>query len=408
MAAVTQRGFGAMTVFTVGLAHEVAVQAAEAAAQVGMEFAGEYREHFSPFRPLQLPQTVRDSVGGVALIGCDENLDAALETAETLQKVTAPRMMSIAVSQNCDSDLVLRTMRAGCNEFLLSPLDATELCNVLKRFHDRQAQVNLAVERVGKVVSLFGAKGGVGTTTLAVHLAMSLVKRQGKRTLLIDHHHQLGHVCLHLGLKNNQYHFDELMRNVDRLDAELLQGFLVRHESGLDVLSSPDMCSARHMSTDDEIQRVLSFLRRRYEYILLDSSLGHDNVQTAIINPSDEVYLIATPDVAAVRDLSRHVENLSLSEATVRKLHIVVNRASSENAVSLEGIESAIRIPVGTSVPNNYAELLRSVNMGRAIALDRRSEFSMQINKWAGKLVGVEGIVTESAPKRKFSLFKAS
>ena len=118
-------------------------------------------------------------------------------------------------------------------------------------------------KNAGNVISLFGAKGGVGTTTLAVYLATFLVLEHRKKVLLIDHHHQLGHVCLYLGLKENPYYFDELLRNVDRLDAELLAGFLTHHPNGLDLLPSPYTCAARYGSSSRDMEQVLEFLTRR-------------------------------------------------------------------------------------------------------------------------------------------------
>ena len=120
----------------------------------------------------------------------------------------------------------------------------------------------ITLDSTGRVLAFFGAKGGVGTTTLAVHLAMHLVRQHNRRTLIIDHKHQLGHVALYLGLKATQYHFDELLRNVDRLDTELLNGYAIRHSSGLVVIASPDISSKYYECKQDEIERVMDFLRR--------------------------------------------------------------------------------------------------------------------------------------------------
>ena len=131
-------------------------------------------------------------------------------------------------------------MRAGCVEYLSKPLRAEELGASLRRFFVYHQASALETQSQGKVFAFFGAKGGVGTTTLAVHLALHLTVTHGCKTLLIDHKHQLGHVALYLGLESTPYHFDELLRNAERLDAELLHGYLLRHSSGLDVLASPD------------------------------------------------------------------------------------------------------------------------------------------------------------------------
>ena len=182
----------------------------------------------------------------------------------------------------------------------------------LKRFQKGHLADASAARGKGKVISIYGVKGGVGCTTLAVHLAMHLVRKHHKKVLLVDHKHELGHVALHVGIKESVYHFDELLRNVDRLDADLLDGFVTRHTSGLEVIPSPDACGPTQEASAEAIGRVMDYLRTRYDYILLDSSLQYVPQIAAMVAASDEVALVCTPDVAALRDLVRRIEHLSV------------------------------------------------------------------------------------------------
>jgi pilus assembly protein CpaE len=252
------------------------------------------------------------------------------------------------------------------------------------------------------VIALFGAKGGVGTTMLAVHLATHLVRQHGKKTLLIDYKPQLGHVALYLGLKDTQYHFDELLRNADRLDSELLNGFVVRHRSGLDVIASPEMSGSAHEAKAESLERVMDFLRREYDYILIDSPVDSRDSKASIVEQSDEVYIVSTPDVASLRDLARLLENLSLTEAATSKLRVVVNRSTATDSVTAEQIEKAVRFPISVAVPNNYFELLRAINDGEPIPPQRRSEFNQAIGRWANQIVNG---MTSPAPAAKKKLF---
>jgi len=178
-------------------------------------------------------------------------------------------------------------VRNGCSEFLTKPIDEADLAASLVRFQAAMAVDPHAQSGIGRVIAFFGAKGGVGTTMLAVHLATHLVRQHGKKTLLIDHKHQLGHVALYLGLKDTQYHFDELLRNADRLDSELLNGFVVRHRSGLDVIASPEMSGSPHEAKPEELERVMDFLRREYDYVLIDSSVTYQDSKNSLIDRLD-------------------------------------------------------------------------------------------------------------------------
>ena len=248
----------------------------------------------------------------------------------------------------------------------------------------------------------------MGTTTLAVHVAMYLVQCHNKRTLLIDNHPQLGHVCVYLGIDGSRYNFHELVRNLSRLDSELLRGYIATHASGLEVLSSPDTCGGRKATDPESMAQTLDFLRGEYDYVIVDCPTSLDETNLAVIEASNQVYLIATPEIGAVRDLSRHVDSLSQNELNAERVKVIINRFSAQHAVSLEQIEKAIRLPVFVKLPNNYAEVVRSGILGEPISpKQQKSEFAAQILKWVSTLAGPAVNLEEAAPKKSgFSLWK--
>lgn len=400
-------GFGSLATFTVCADSELSGLATSASAYVaGVEYAGEFQDYITAQRRPHFPPAIKQADSCVAFIDFDRHPEHAIETADALRTYQAPRIVSVGVSSHMDADLLLRAMRAGCSEFLEKPVAATRFQETLKQIQSRLFYSLAPSGRRGQVVTLMGAKGGAGTTTLAVHLATYLVKKYGKKTLLIDHHHQLGHVCLYLGMKESNYHFDELIRNVERLDSDLLKGFVVRHASGLEVLASSDTCAAHYRSSREQIEQVLDFLREEYDFILIDSSMAYEDITESMIQLSDEVALVATPDVAAIRDLARHVENQGLSEMGASKLRIIINRGTSTDSIASEQIEKAVRFPIHFTIPNNYAELQRAINAGEPISSQRRSDFTTQISKWANRLALVSEKSEASAPKKRLAFWR--
>jgi pilus assembly protein CpaE len=105
------------------------------------------------------------------------------------------------------------------------------------------------------------------------------------------------------------------------------------------------------------------------------------------IDCCDLLYLIATPDVPALRDLSRYIDRLLQSSVSPAKLRVVINRFSSLGAVSLEQIENAVRQPISITMPNHSAALIRAMNTGTPVVPDQKSEFALQMKKWAASLV---------------------
>jgi pilus assembly protein CpaE len=400
-------GHGTLAAFTVCADSELSSMAISSVAEVpGIEFTGEFQEYITANRRPHFPPAMRQAYSSVAFIDFDRHPGQATETVEALRNMQSPPIISVGVSSKMDAELLLRAMRAGCSEFLQKPVAPAHFQETLQKIQNRLLSSLRGSGTRGQVVSFLGAKGGVGTTTLAVHLAMQLVKKHGKKTLLIDHHHQLGHVCLYLGIKENSYHFDELIRNADRLDSDLLKGFVIEHSSGLDVLASPCTCASSYSTSREELEQALEFLREEYDFILIDSSMAYETITSAMIHLSDEVALIATPDVAALRDLARHIDSLSLSEVIAAKLRIVINRGSSNDSIGPEQVEQAVHFPIYITIPNNYAELVRAINEGEPISSQRRSDFNTQISKWANRLALAGEATKVSEAKRKFAFWK--
>ena len=394
----------AQAIFSVCVDEAVVEAATAASLKVsGAHFAGEFRDYITSDKRPQFSGSLKNAAACVALIDFDRDPELALLTTERLHQIFLKKISIVGIGAQLDAGLLLRAVRHGCTEFLTKPVDPLELAASLNRFHAAMAVDPHAQSGIGRVISFFGAKGGVGTTMLAVHLATHLVLQHGKKTLLIDHKPQLGHVALYLGLKDTQYHFDELLRNADRLDAELLAGFVVRHRSGLDVIASPELSSSPHEPKSDQLELVMDFLRREYDYVLIDATATSQGSNASIIDQSDEIYIVSTPDVAALRDLARLVENISLSESASSKLRVVVNRSTATDSVTSEQIEKAVRFPISIAVPNNYFELLRAINDGEPISPLRRSEFNQALARWASRIIyGVSG---SAMPAKKKPFF---
>jgi pilus assembly protein CpaE len=366
----------------------------------------DYKNYFSTTKLPPLTQRAIEAEGCIAVVDFDSDPAAALETAECLRRSFYHRVAILALSSTTDPDLLLRAMRAGYSEFLSQPFDPEEFTDTLNRLDLRWSAIKGRPQHSGKILSFFGAKGGVGTTTLAVHLAMYLVRGMGKKVLLIDNHAQLGHVVLYLGMDGSNHHFYDLVQNVSRLDQELLGGFIATHSSGLDVLSSPDVYGNAWKTDADSVERTLEFLSTQYDFVLLDCEASFEDINLAVIAFSNWIYLIASPEIGAIRDLSRYVDGLIQNEQATRKLQVVINRYSSHEAVTIEQIEKAVRLPIAFKIPNNYGELVRSINIGEPLSTDSKSDFSLQIKKWASSLVtGAESTAQEPA-KKKFALWK--
>ncbi|HEY0757649.1 MAG TPA: AAA family ATPase [Acidisarcina sp.] len=380
-----------LAVLAVGLDRETIELVLEVAATLPREIVDfDCGGYLSPARYQFFPQPVKSAPFCIALVDWDGDPAAAVETAAALHQSFYGKIAILAISASTDGATLRDAMRCGFTEVLAAPLDTGELADAFLRIEQRWPADAGVARNTARILAFFGAKGGVGTTTLLIHLGVYLSKFHNKKVLIIDHHLELGHVCLYLGLTGTQYDFYELLTNVGRLDKELLAGFTASHGSGVDVLASPNVHGAAPLVDPRSVELVLDFLSDHYDYILIDCETSFEPSNETIMERADQVYLVATPDIGAIRDLSAFVDQLVKTSQVKATMHVVMNRYGSREAVSIEQIEKAIRLPISIRVPNSFAELINAINIGELVMPGKKSLFAEQMTKWSDAVVGVD------------------
>jgi len=395
-------------VITVGVDPEFAKRVVELAKKMHWEVtASHFDAYISATRRPSLGSEMKSADLCLAIIDFDKKPEQAAETAQYLTHVFPGRVTIIALAKSDKPAMLLSAMRAGCSEVLYKPLDEPAVNQMLSRLAELWSNSETQHAGSGTVISFLGVKGGVGTTTLASHVAMYLAQCHQKRTLLIDNRPELGHVCVYLGLQGNRYYFQELVRNVSRLDSELLRGFVAKHTNGLDVLSSPDVFGASKAMDPEAVTKTLEFLRSEYDYVILDCSMPFSEITIAALQSSSRIYMIATPAFGAIRDLSRSVDRLAEMGGSADRVQIVVNRNTSLHGLSTDQIEKAIRMPVTFNIPESEPGLLQATNLGETLPPTSKLEFVAQLVKWTESLAGVSSgpAAVVKKERRPFSLW---
>jgi pilus assembly protein CpaE len=342
----------------------------------------------------------------VCLVDLDLNVAEANLAIEQLQ-AAYPDIFIFAVSASSDPEQIISAMRNGCTDFLAKPLRHDALQIALRRVELKQHERSQKNKKRGKVISLIGAKGGTGVTTIALHLALSLAREFGKKCLLIDQHPALGDSSLYLGARRHKYSFYELIGSIDRLDEELLQGFVMHHESGLDLLDAPESVDFSAYATPAAIEHTISFLSENYPYIVIDCPPGLSDTNLSTLSQSDQIAIVLTPELPAVRNAVRYTDYLSKVGVNSRNLFLVLNRYSKKGPLGEEVVQKTLQHPIGLRVPNSYQDVIRSINAGTPI--EAKSDFAESIFDWCQKLISEipaeEGAVRKSGKiSRLFNL----
>ncbi len=358
----------------------------------GVHVLDDVDQYVTPREVMRLLEPFRHKI---CIIDFDEG-EQSLRITRALRDGGDSSLTLFAVSSDSNPDQIITAMRCGCSEYLLKPFQPDQVLEALAHVEARR-QGSLPGQK-GRVITLMGTKGGTGVTSLALHLALALVRRHQQKVLLIDHHPALGDVALCLGLNRHQYSFYELVHNMDRLDVDLLQGFLIQHPSGLDVLDSPQAIQSYGETPPDAIEHTLAFLAENYQYIVVDTPSGLSEDTAAAIRQSDRLELIITPELPAIQNAIRIIEYLTGLHYPSESIDIVLNRASRKNALTERDVEGSIHREIAVRVPNNYSQIVTAINAGMPLDMDRRSDLPLIFDQWADLVVGHEAVVSPSSP----------
>ncbi len=337
--------------------------------------------------PREVMHMLEDFQFRICVIDFDEDVEQSCRLAEHLRDNCDSTVSLMAACSDSSPDTIIAAMRAGCAEYLVKPFDSERVSEALAHIVGRR-HVPDDDASAGRIVTVMGAKGGTGVTSLALHLALTLARRHNRKCLLVDQHPSLGDVSLYLGINRHQYSFYELVHNTDRLDLELLQGFLLQHESGLHVLDSAEVIDNFPHPSPEAIEHTLAFLAENYQFVLIDSPPGMTEATCAAVRQSDQIAIVITPELPAIRNAVRSIEYLVGLHYPEKSIDIVLNRQSKNSLLTEQEIEAALHRPIDVRIPNCYGEIAKAINSGTPVPARRSDKLSVAFDDWSDRLMG--------------------
>jgi pilus assembly protein CpaE len=299
-----------------------------------------------------------------------------------IAELTSEGARVVALSPTKDSDLILRTMRAGAREFVVDS-DRGELLRALSV----QARGADEVSGAGSVLTVFPTRGGVGTTTVAVNLAGAL-QRRGERVCLVDFDLYLGDVLSFLDLPG-VYSITDVIANMRRLDRDLLDSSIVRHPSGLRVLAQSGKVEEAESVRPTDVVGLLDFLRRHFDRLIVDGTRGFDDLSLAVLDASQQIVMVLTQDVPAVRSTKRCLELFRRVGYDERKIKLVLNRYQKASKITPDVIAETVGLDVVHTVSNDFASSIDAINRGLLLAdVAPRSKLTKDIEALAPIVAG--------------------
>ena len=283
---------------------------------------------------------------------------------------TSPDLEVFLTASRMDPQLLLETFRIGVKEFLPQPLTRQDVEPALARFEERfTARLSDADEHSGRVVSIIGARGGVGTSTMATNLAASIQHSKQRETVaLVDLDLHGGDLGLFLDLHPAQG-LKHLAKDISRLDATIVRSTLVTHGSGLHLLASGYEGFDEIDPAAGSTMRILGLLRSMHRHVLVDCGHVLEPAVKEALDCSDQIIIVTTLTLPVIRRTKRLLATLASAQYPAGKVVVVVNRYVNEQKELLGQTEDMLGVRVAGLIPNDYETARDAMEHGNPLTM---------------------------------------
>jgi len=328
-----------------------------------------------------------------------------IEATELIQS-QAPISQIVILSVQGDTNYMRRAMLAGARDFLTKPPKSDELVSVIRRAGAKAKAIRTDVQYIGrgtgglkdprgttiqlsgmgKIIAVYSPKGGVGSTTIATNLAVTLHSAETP-AVIVDGSLEFGDVQVFLNERGRTSIID-LTPNADQLDAELVEDVVLHHkDSGIDIVSAPpNPIDAEQVSGADFV-KVLKFLVRLYSYVIVDTQSYLSDVTIDTLDACDLMVMVSSQDIPSIIN-ARSMLQLLVNSLGVEKnkILLVMNRFDRQIAISPDKVSHNLGHKVASVIIEDKEVVVPGVNRGVPFMLGEGK--SKEIGKGILELVG--------------------
>jgi pilus assembly protein CpaE len=347
-----------------------------------------------------------------------------------------PTAAVVMMSVQGEADYLRRSMLAGAREFLVKPFSSDELTSSIRQVYTREREklsritvqpaasaVAATAGRVvslsgdedgegepGRVIAVFGPKGGVGRTTLAVNLAVAAATELGQRTCLVDASFQFGDIGVLLNLNPKNKSVADLIPEMEAgVDIESLDTFLINHSAGIRVLLAPPSPEMAELITPAGTKRMLEALRQSHDLVIVDCMSTFNDTTLAILDMADTVLTMLSLEITSIKNIRLFLEVAEQLGYPSDKVRLVLNRADSSLGIRVADVEHSIGRRVDHTIVSDGRSVVYALNRGVPFFLsNREAQVSQDVLRLAQAVAGTESRVTAGEPAAKKAAQKKS
>jgi len=304
-----------------------------------------------------------------------------------------PAVQVIILSVQSDQNYMRKAMLVGARDFLTKPPMGDELISAIRRAGEMarteksksvQVQAVIASNNLlgsagfggpkGKIVTVYSPKGGVGCTTLAVNLALTL-NNGDTRVALVDGNLQFGDIAVFMNEQGKNTVLD-LAPRADELDPEIVEEVMVKHAaSGLHILAAPSKPEQAEKISSAQFSKVLEYLTQIYAYVVVDTASLLTDVTLAAIDISDLIVLVSTQDIPAIKNCRLFLDLLQTLGVERNRILFAMNRYDKRiSNITPERVAENLKQEVALTIPLDEATAIKAVNRGIPFVIDSKNQ----------------------------------
>jgi pilus assembly protein CpaE len=286
---------------------------------------------------------------------------AALEVAARAAQAAGCGVLGAA--PRLEAGTLLKGMRAGVQECLVTPFDAEELEGALDRI-ERRASGGVTA---GIAVAVYSAKGGIGTTTTAVNLAHAFARNNPRaRVALADLVVSGGDVAVQLDMLP-KYDVGTLAGKAGSLDAELLRSVLAERGPREWVLAASERPEVTELVDGSAAGAIVGQLRSDFDFTALDCEHHVSDRSLAALDAADKVILLTQLGLAPLRSAQRSLALFDRLGYPSDRVLVVVNRHQSGDVLTLDDAQEALEHPIAAALPNDFRGCADALAKGQSV-----------------------------------------
>jgi pilus assembly protein CpaE len=290
------------------------------------------------------------------------------------------RVPIIMLTAEADVAERVKGLRAGADDDIVKPFHPLELMARIKALLARGGHLTTTTTgdatTLGRLYVFYGAKGGVGTTTIAINSAICMARELRRRTALVDANLQFGDLRVFMDLGLDTASIVNAISEPD-LDADLMRKLMVKHHTGIELLLAPpspeaaDIVMERQRSDPAALTNMLGLLRRAYDYTLVDMVKTIDDFNLQLFDEADTIFVIMTADLSCLKNVRLVLETMDHLGYERSKVQLVLNRSNAYTGINVRNAESALNRKVDYEVINEYRGAISALNSGEPFMSSR-------------------------------------